>query len=164
MPDSKNNSSGRHAYATLTVNDQTRKTKVVYGDKNPIWDQEFGFVFDDKPESFRIDVWDYDEVKEDAAELLGNVEYKLDEFYKYQGKTTTDEKLNLASYTYVPGGTIELKLQCRLVPQTVVRWLSGYGHEEIAKLLRFASASLNKTDLNGRVSHINFLIFIFFIY
>jgi ankyrin repeat protein len=150
LPEAKNNRSGRRAYATLTVNDQTRKTQVIHNTTNPEWKQEFVFVFENKPENFRIDVWDYDDIKDDAIEMLGSVEYSLADFYKFNGATTAEAKLDLESYTYVPSGSVEVQLHCRLVPQTVVRWLSGYGHNEISRLLRFASASVNKCDQHGR--------------
>lgn len=151
----------RRPYATFNIQDKIKKTKVVDNNNNPDWNEEFVFFLEKKPKNFKVMIFDFDDTREDASyDQLGACSEPLNKFFNGESgarQTFTGEiKLESPQYPGI-GSVLVIEYECRVVPQVVVRWMSGYqdDHEKIARLLTYVACNVNEFDKTGRTPLMN---------
>jgi len=150
---------GRNPYCTVLIchkgveqASQKRATKPCNNTTNPEWNQVFGFITERQPDYLQFDIWDYDEAQDDAKLNLGTAILSLENFYKRNSDGTFDDALPL---TFKTGeqGSLQVRVECKVVPQAQFRWLTGYNHPEIARIINNTHADVETKDVKyGRTA------------
>jgi len=84
------------------VGGNTRKTKVIQNDLNPVWNYSMNFITDKKPKEIKFEVIDRNSVQRDT--FIGEGVYKIAKLFKsdgsYSGKLGMKKKGDEAGYLH----------------------------------------------------------------
>lgn len=126
---------------------QTQKTRAIQS-PSPTWNQSVNFVLDKAPDTLNLTILNNDDTKNpDGREVLGEIVVPvLDRFNTSVYPQEEDVQ------TVDGSVTLTVRLECRVIPQAIIRWLAGFGHDEVARLLKLSGANVNQEATSGRVS------------
>eukprot|EP00123_Amoebidium_parasiticum_P015577 comp23042_c0_seq1/m.36864 comp23042_c0_seq1/g.36864 ORF comp23042_c0_seq1/g.36864 comp23042_c0_seq1/m.36864 type:complete len:1024 (-) comp23042_c0_seq1:370-3441(-) len=94
-------------YVIITCEGQQRRSRTIYRCLNPVWNQRFDFVCQEKPESFHVRVMDADKANKD--EFLGEFTYTV---------TEKDWNETISPYQWIKlenakRGEVQVQVACR---------------------------------------------------